>query len=116
VSQPVDWKPIELSELEVVITHDLAACSDAQRQFFEQIRIPPARWRQHPWGDEGGGFWAVAVFRGCVVWYNDIEEGFNVSSFETNGEIPRNEYWCQQDCLCVALRSLVDTSSVSGGL
>jgi hypothetical protein len=113
VSQPVDWKPIELSELEVVITHDLEACSDTQREFFEQIRIPPVRWRQRPWGDRGNGFWAVAVFRDRVVWYNDIEEGFNVSRFEGHGEIPDDGYGCEQDSLCWALLRIADSRSSS---
>jgi len=38
-----------------------------------------------------------------VLWYNDIEDGFNVSRFEARGEIPRDEYWCDRDPLHWAL-------------
>jgi hypothetical protein len=41
-----------------------------------------------------------------VLWYNDIEEGFNVSRFTTVGSIPSTEYWCNQDELRWALSAL----------
>jgi hypothetical protein len=40
------------------------------------------------------------------LWYNEIEEGFNVSIFESQGQIPDNEYWCNQDPLRWALLEL----------
>lgn len=43
------------------------------------------------------GFWAIAVIENRVLWYNDIEEGFNVSNFTEPGTIPSTEYWCNQD-------------------
>jgi hypothetical protein len=77
-----------------------------QREFFRRTRIAPAKWRLTPWGDEGGGFWAVAIHRDRVLWYNDIEDGFNVSRFDEHGQIPRNEYWCNEDSLRWALPRL----------
>jgi hypothetical protein len=41
-----------------------------------------------------------------VLWYNDIEDGFNVSRFVQWGEIPSDEYWCSQDPLQYALPKL----------
>jgi hypothetical protein len=100
------WRPIGLTDLESMILRDLADCSDGERELFERVRIPPAKWRLTPWGDDGGGFWAVAIHQDRVLWYNDIEEGFNVSRFEVPGEIPCNEYWCNQDPLRCALPRL----------
>jgi len=67
------------------------------------VALEPERWTQCPWGDKTGGFWAVAVRGNRVLWFNEIEEGFNVSRFVTWGVIPNDEYWCTQDTLCTAL-------------
>jgi hypothetical protein len=88
--------PIELDQ---IIQRELAACSDEQRAFFGVVAFQPTKWRQSPWGNESGGFWAVAVNEDRVLWYNEIEEGFNVSRFTSRGTIPDNEYWCNQDPL-----------------
>jgi hypothetical protein len=53
-----------------------------------------------------GGFWAVAVDDDRVLWYNDVEDGFNVSRFARRGEIPRDEYWCNQSSLRQMLPAL----------
>jgi hypothetical protein len=45
----------------------------------------------------GGGFWAVALVGQTVVWFNDIEDGFNRSHYTTHGTI--GAYWCNQDQL-----------------
>jgi hypothetical protein len=60
--------------------------------------IAPQKWSQFPYGDEGGGFWAV-VFGSKVLWYNAIEDRFNVSHFAEPGRIPDDEYWCEEDPL-----------------
>ena len=75
-------------------------------RLWHLIRTPPEKWALHPWGDLGGGFWVVAVFGRSALWYNDIERGFNVSRFQTEGVIPSGEYWCNQDPLAVALAAL----------
>ena len=89
-----------------MLSHDLAECSVEQRVFFRRASIAPAKWESDPWGDRGGGFWVVAVHADRVLWYNDIEDGFNVSRFDVGGEIPRDEYRCNQDSLRWALPKL----------
>jgi hypothetical protein len=103
----MSWKPISLSKLDSIMRSELEECSEEVRAFFARFRIVPIKWRQSPWGDMGGGFWAVAVHEGRVLWFNDIECGFNVSNFVTQGEIPENEYWCNQDTLQWAIPRLV---------
>lgn len=51
------------------------------------IAIAPSKWGLSPLGDLGGGFWVVAIFGDSVIWYNDIEDGYNVSTYPTLGEI-----------------------------
>jgi hypothetical protein len=100
------WHPISSADLQAMLTGNLAECSTEQREFFRLARIAPTKWSLAPWGDEGGGFWAVAVHLDRVLWYNDIEDGFNVSRFDVQGEIPPHEYWCNQDSLRWALPRL----------
>ena len=102
----MDWKPITLDQLEGLIADELAECSEEQRSFFARTRFAPSKWRQSPRGDMGGGFWAVATMGDRVLWFNDIEEGFNVSQFSVWGKIPADQYWCNQDPLKFALPSL----------
>lgn len=111
----MNWYPITFAELESMLSRDLADCSEEYQHLFKRARITPAKWRLTPWGDEGGGFWAVAVHENRVLWYNDIEEGFNVARFEVPGEIPNSEYCCNQDPLSYALPRLQGDSGIQLG-
>lgn len=64
----MDWEPITRSELDEMIESELADCSQSLREFFAGVRINPAKWRLTPWGDLGGGFWAVACEERRVLW------------------------------------------------
>ena len=88
------WEPLTRAELDELISQGDAAMDGPQRHFWRRIR-EPEKWSQSPWGDEGGGFWVVAVIGQRCIWYNDIEEGFNTSRLERFGTIA--EYWCNQD-------------------
>jgi hypothetical protein len=74
-------------------------------RFWEAVRIPPEKWVQHPYGDGGGGFWVVGVLGSRVVWFNDLEHGFNVSDYKSAGKIA--DYWCDQHPLEVVLQQLL---------
>jgi hypothetical protein len=89
------WSPISLIDLNKVIDVSVTELDAAGRRMWDLIRIEPAKWRLSPWGDEGGGFWVVANFGHQVLWFNDIEDGFNVSRYTQNGII--DEYFCNQD-------------------
>jgi hypothetical protein len=103
----MDWRPLTRDELQGILERELAECSDEQRGYFKTVAFEPMKWSQSPYGDDGGGFWAIAADDHRVLWYNDIEEGFNVSSFTARGTIPANEYWCNQDKLKFALPALM---------
>jgi hypothetical protein len=96
------WEPLSEDELLSLIATAEAAMEPPLLAFWERIRVRPVKWALPPWGDEGGGFWVVAVAGHDCVWYNDIEDGFNVSRFEAFGRLA--EYWCNQDELhdCIA--------------
>ena len=100
------WEPISRELLFELIAKDLAEATAEERAKFSAAATSPAKWQLSPWGDLGGGFWVVAATDDRVLWYNDIEDGFNVSSFVTHGRIPSGDYWCNQGNLLSALPAL----------
>lgn len=109
------WTPIDREKLQHRIERGLEAGGDEVRAYFAQIAREPVKWQLHPWGDLGGGFWIVAVLGDRVVWFNDIEDGFNISTFATEGAIPADEYGCDQEELHWTLRKLVDGGGYRAG-
>src|SRR6185437_11832399 len=101
------WCPIDLEALQRSIRLSEQAMDPAAIRLWRFIRIVPIKWQQHPWGDEGGGFWVVGIFGNCVLWYNDIEDGFNVSRYTHCGTI--SEYLCNQDELHRAISLIQHT-------
>jgi hypothetical protein len=99
------WKPITLSQLLQLVDADLAEADDEIISQWEAIRIPPTKWSCSPMGDLGGGFWVVAVHESTVLWFNDIEDGFNQSPFVQEGVI--SQYKCNQTDLHQCLLHVV---------
>ncbi|MGR6873995.1 hypothetical protein ACU6U9_17175 [Pseudomonas sp. HK3] len=91
----MNWTPI--SELEILDTINTSyeRMNLKQRRMWDAIKIPPVKWRQDPYANEGAGFWVVALIGLTVIWFNDIEDGFNRSSFIEYGVI--DNYFCNQD-------------------
>ena len=100
-----EWNPISEKALRGRIAQGVARMSPSQKRLWEAIRIDPEKWQQHPYGDTGKGFWVVALIGRTVVWYNDVEEGFNRSGYSVYGEI--DDYWCNQDELELTIEYLM---------
>ncbi len=111
----MEWQPISRESLSELIVEQLADATPQQRALFDRTAMTPAKWQLSPWGDPGGGFWVIAVMENRVLWYNDIEGGFNVSRFTTTGTIPSTEYRCNQDELQWALTALEGQPQVNLG-
>lgn len=103
----VDWQPISEDALRRRVAQGEARMTPPQLRLWRAICIPFAKWRQHPWGDQGGGFWVVGLIGRTAIWYNDIEDGFNRSRFAEYGTI--EDYWCNQDELETTLGYLLNT-------
>ena len=101
----VEWHPISKDALLQRIAQGVARMSPAELRLWKAIRIEPSKWSQDPYGRDGQGFWAVAVIGSSVIWFNDIEDGFNRSRYNTFGEV--QEYWCNQDELDTAIKYLM---------
>ena len=102
------WQPIREDQLREELERARARMTTDQQRFWDAIRIVPEKWQQNPWGNLGGGFWAVALIGQTVVWFNDVEEGFNTSRYTRYGFI--DEYWCNQDELEWTVRNLLEES------
>ena len=107
----VDWTPISQNALLARISQGYARMTRAQQRLWDAIRIKPEKWQQHPYGDKGGGFWAVGLVAQTVIWYNDVEDGFNRSVYSAHGLI--DDYWRNDDELDVTIQCL--TNALSGG-
>ena len=101
-----EWEPIAESAIKARVAQGEARMSPAQRHLWNAVRIEPEKWQQHPHGEAGEGFWVVAIVGRTVIWYNDVEEGFNRSRYSTYGTI--DDYWCNQDELEVTLKYLMN--------
>lgn len=99
------WSPIPESELVESLNLARQRMDAQQRRLWDLIRVRPQKWQSSPYGDQGGGFWVVALVGETVVWFNDIEEGFNSSRWTQFGHI--DEYWCNQDHLEWTLQALL---------
>lgn len=102
----MDWKPISEVDVRQLIDSACERMDADQRRVWEKIRVTPEKWNQEPWGNEGKRFWVVALIGRHIIWYNDIEDGFNLSSYENYGTI--EEYWCNQDQLEWTIQIIID--------
>jgi len=108
------WAPISLESIYDHMNQTRAELRGPHQALFDIIRIEPCKWALHPWGDHGGGFWVVALFGTSVLWYNDIECGYNISTYSEFGRIV--EYWCNQDDLATAVRKAYGMLQFNGTL
>jgi hypothetical protein len=91
------WRPISLEKLNELISSELLDTETPTYRLWSIIKIHPEKWIEHEYGTEGGGFWVVGILGKHVVWFNDIEGGFNISPFSNYGTI--DEYEVEQFAL-----------------
>lgn len=98
------WTPLSKRELYELILKSETDLNGELMNFWELIKMEPKKWTEKTHGDSGDGFWVVAICGTKIIWYNDIEEGFNISNYTIYGHI--NEYNCNQDNLSWAVSQL----------
>jgi hypothetical protein len=102
----MEWEPISLEDLQKHIKNLEFLFAEDQKSFWALIRITPEKWSEETTGEEGGGFWVVAIFGRQVIYYNDIEDGFNISAYPKYGVI--QEYYANQSELHHVVGNLFD--------
>lgn len=101
----MDWAPISEIELGDLLTKAEARMSPQILALWQAIKIAPQKWCELSYGTQGGGFWVVALLGENAIWYNDIEDGFNRSSYRSFGQL--DSYGCNQDELEHAVRGVL---------
>ncbi|MCD2519277.1 hypothetical protein LQ564_23530 [Massilia sp. G4R7] len=101
----LDWQPITEAALWDRILHAEGRMSPQLFRLWEAIRISPVKWEEKTYGSTGGGFWVVAIIGNRAIWFNDIEDGFNCSSYTVTGQLA--EYFCNQDELDMTVQNIL---------
>jgi hypothetical protein len=88
------WQPLTLEDLNEIIERELCACEPAQREAFFRCKIAP-RATPIPRRAKVESVFAVAERGNEVLYYEDVENGFNFSKLDPSGAIanPANEQW-----------------------
>lgn len=86
------WKSFALKEALNQINKSEPLLKGDLWDFWQLIKIKPEEWHEEKHGKQGDSFWVVAICGGKVIWYNDIEDGFNISTYQKYGYIG--------ECLC----------------
>ncbi len=80
------WSPITPAELEILINHELETCTREQRQVFEDHRVLLRRAVLVRYERQEEAF--IVAQRGDeVMYYEDLETGFNFSLLSEDGSI-----------------------------
>jgi hypothetical protein len=108
----MNWQPVNLKELKQSIYLSEKQMTKEQFNFWNLVKIKPEKWQESTYGQEGNGFWIVGLIGNNVIYYNDIEEGFNVSNWSSYGLI--DEYYCNQDELHWTINKLLQAINNSG--
>jgi hypothetical protein len=94
------WFPITPAELEILINHELETCTKEQREVFESYRVLLRKALLIRYDKQEYAF-IVAQRGNEVMYYEDLEAGFNFSTLLENGSIP--EGGCNESRLGNAL-------------
>jgi hypothetical protein len=104
--EDMNWKPITVLEIWNLINSACERMTLEQERIWDTIKIMPEKWSEQTYGELGEGFWVVAIIGTNVIWFNDIEDGFNQSCYNKYGEI--SEYYCNQDRLEHAVQNVIN--------
>ena len=80
------WRPASRSYVEDQLTSQLRELARHEREAFEAIGVPFRQVRVAD--DRGQSVYVVAEHDGQVVYWEDVEEGWNVSKLDWAGQIP----------------------------
>lgn len=94
------WSPASKEEVEVRVADELPACEPDLALWFDQIRVEAFA---APIARRGiiESVIVIARVAGYVVYFEDVEEGFNFAPFGASGTIDQPDYeqWALQHVL-----------------
>jgi hypothetical protein len=75
-----------------LITEGEAEMEQDMLALWNSIKMTPEKWSQVSYPDSEDKFWVVGLAGKTAIYYNDIEEGFNISAFKTYGHLDDSGY------------------------
>jgi hypothetical protein len=107
----MEWQPATVQAVRKIIDDELKECDDAQVSTFKRYAVEPYL---APILRQGKTESVVVVARRQdeVIYWEDVEEGFNRSPVASDGRIL--EQWCNQDKLGLAVNAWIDERRKSG--
>lgn len=77
---PQEWRPILLSELATLLECELVNCVDDDLVVWSDCKCEPFTLEFKRFGDSAATepVFVVAVLKGAVIFYDDVEEGFAI--------------------------------------
>lgn len=82
------WSPITAQELTALLSKQLEACPSSSRAFFELYRVEPYKVPIHRLGNIEQVY-VVAQLPSGVIYYEDVEGGFEFDAIASDGAIPK---------------------------
>jgi hypothetical protein len=106
-----DWRPASVDQVRQIVARDIKACDAEQLAAFQRCRVEPF---SAPIMRYGKTETVVVVARNGdqVIYWEDVENGFNVSPISSDGCIV--EHWCNDDELRFALNAWIDGRGLPG--
>jgi len=106
-----DWRPATIDKVNEIVASDLKAYDAEQLATFTKYHVEPFSAPLVRYGKMES---VVVVARNGhqVIYWEDVEDGFNVSSIGPDGTIL--EHWCNDDALRFALNAWIDGRGLSG--
>jgi len=104
MSEEHTWHPATIQEVQRIVQEDLNRCAPEEVAAFRKYAVPlhPAPLVRH---SKMESVVVVARKGDKVIYWEDIDEGFNISPVGPDGTIL--EHWCNQDDLSLAIRKWV---------
>src|ERR1035438_6985987 len=101
----MDWKPTTIAAVRQRVESDLASGDDEQVRAFKKYAVEPyfAAISRY---DKMGNVAVIGQRQDEVLYWEDVEEGFNISPVDRSGRIL--EHQCNQDALGLALNSWIE--------
>lgn len=105
------WQPATVDEVRQIVNRDLKACDAEQVATFERYAVEPCVVPIVRYGKKESVI-VVARKANEVIYWEDVEGGFNLSPVDVNGQIL--EHWCNQDELGFALNAWIEGTEPHG--
>jgi len=101
----MEWHPATVDEVKKIVQDDLAECDEEQTLAYKEYAVEPYVAPILRYGQIENA--VVVARRGDeVIYWEDVEEGFNLSPVSPDGQIL--EHWSNQDELRFALNAWID--------